>query len=73
MRIEIVGTGISGLGAACSLAPKHDVAVFERERQTGGHTHTHRVNGPGRPVARDRARRPPRHTGRKDVRRRDLA
>lgn len=46
MMIAVVGTGISGLGAAWLLAPKHDVRVFEREDRIGGHTHTHRVNGP---------------------------
>ena len=53
MRIAVVGTGISGLGAAWLLAPKHDVHVFERERRIGGHTHTHRVNGPHGPAAVD--------------------
>lgn len=48
-----MGTGISGLGAAWLLAPKHDVHVFERERRIGGHTHTRRVDGPGGPVALD--------------------
>lgn len=50
MRIAVVGTGISGLGAAWLLAPKHDVQVFERDRRIGGHTHTHRVDGPRGPV-----------------------
>ena len=53
MRIAVVGTGISGLGAGWLLAPKHDVRVFEREPRIGGHTHTHRVAGPGGPVAVD--------------------
>ncbi len=53
MRIAVVGTGISGLGAAWLLAPKHDVHIFERERRIGGHTRTHRVNGPDGPVALD--------------------
>ena len=53
MRIAVVGTGISGLGAAWLLAPKHDVHVFEREDRVGGHTHTHRVTGPGGAVAVD--------------------
>ncbi len=53
MRIAVVGTGISGLGAAWLLAPKHDVQVFERETRIGGHTHTHRVAGPRGSVAVD--------------------
>ena len=53
MRIAVVGAGISGLGAAWLLAPKHDVRIFERENRIGGHTHTHRVGGPRGPVAID--------------------
>ena len=53
MRIAVVGTGISGLGAAWLLAPKHDVRVFEREPRIGGHTHTHRVSGARGAVAVD--------------------
>ncbi len=53
MRIAIVGAGISGLGAAWLLAPRHEVHLFERERRIGGHTHTHRVRGPEGPVAVD--------------------
>jgi uncharacterized protein len=40
VRIAIVGTGISGLGAAWLLARRHEVHVFEREARLGGHTHT---------------------------------
>ena len=53
MRIAVVGAGISGLGAAWLLAPKHDVHVFEGQKRIGGHTHTHRVSGPRGPVAVD--------------------
>ena len=53
MRIAVVGTGISGLGAAWLLAPKHDVRVFERENRVGGHTHTRQVDGPRGSVAVD--------------------
>ncbi len=53
MRIAVVGTGISGLGAAWLLAPKYDVRVFERENRIGGHTHTRRVAGPRGSVAVD--------------------
>ncbi len=53
MRIAVVGAGISGLGAAWLLAPKHDVRVFERENRIGGHTHTHRVGTARNPVAVD--------------------
>jgi predicted NAD/FAD-binding protein len=40
MRIAIVGSGISGLGAAYALSPAHDVHVFERDRRAGGHANT---------------------------------
>jgi predicted NAD/FAD-binding protein len=40
MRIAIVGSGISGLGAAYALSRTHDVQVFERERRAGGHANT---------------------------------
>lgn len=40
MRIAIVGSGISGLGAAYLLAPAHDVHVFERDKRAGGHANT---------------------------------
>jgi predicted NAD/FAD-binding protein len=40
MRIAIVGSGISGLGAAYALSRIHDVEVFERDRRAGGHANT---------------------------------
>lgn len=40
MRIAIVGSGISGLGAAHFLAPFHDVHVFEADARPGGHANT---------------------------------
>ena len=40
MRIAIVGSGISGLGAAHALSRVHDVEVFEREARAGGHANT---------------------------------
>ncbi|CUH79927.1 NAD(P)/FAD-dependent oxidoreductase [Tropicibacter naphthalenivorans] len=39
-RIAIIGGGISGLGAALSLAPEHDVTLFEAEPRLGGHART---------------------------------
>src|SRR5688500_11305699 len=45
MRIAIVGSGIAGLAAARTLAPAHDVELFEAEPVAGGHTHTALVDG----------------------------
>ncbi len=40
MRIAVVGSGISGLGAAHVLSRVHHVEVFEREPRAGGHANT---------------------------------
>jgi predicted NAD/FAD-binding protein len=40
MKIAIIGTGISGLGAAYLLNPHHDVTVYEKNTYIGGHTRT---------------------------------
>lgn len=48
MRIAIIGSGISGLGAAWLLARQHDVVVFEASDYAGGHTHTHDIQLGGR-------------------------
>src|SRR4051794_9730214 len=40
MRIAVIGSGISGLGAAYLLARAHEVDVFERDPRAGGHANT---------------------------------
>lgn len=40
MKIAIIGTGISGLGAAYLLNPHHDITVFEKNDYMGGHSRT---------------------------------
>ena len=40
MRIAVIGSGISGLAAAYYLSRRHEVTVFEKASQIGGHTHT---------------------------------
>lgn len=40
MRIAIVGTGVSGIGAAHALHRVHDVEVLERGARAGGHSDT---------------------------------
>ena len=51
MKIGIVGSGISGLGAAYFLKSRygHEVDVFEKNDYAGGHTNTIQVDG-GLPV-----------------------
>lgn len=40
MKIAIIGSGISGLGAAYMLHPHHDITIFEKNDYIGGHSRT---------------------------------
>lgn len=44
-RVAIIGSGISGLGAAWILSRHHDVTVFESEPRAGGHARTAQALG----------------------------
>ncbi|MFN7185786.1 MAG: NAD(P)-binding protein, partial [Alphaproteobacteria bacterium] len=44
LRIAIIGTGISGLGAAYLLHPQHSITVYEKNTVAGGHSRTVMVN-----------------------------
>ena len=43
MKIAVVGSGISGLGASYYLAKRHDIDLYEHDTRIGGHTHTHKI------------------------------
>ena len=40
MKIAVVGSGITGIGAAWALAKKHEVTLYESEDRPGGHART---------------------------------
>ena len=40
MKIAVIGSGISGLGAAHFLSKKHKVDMFEKDNHFGGHSYT---------------------------------
>ncbi len=52
-RIAIIGTGISGLGAAWALHRNHEITVFESSGRVGGHSNTVDVDTPHGSIAVD--------------------
>lgn len=52
-RIAVIGSGISGLGAAFVLQREHDVTLLEKSDHVGGHTLTLDVEQAGRGYAVD--------------------
>src|ERR1700742_826134 len=52
-RIAIVGTGISGLGAAWLLHPQHEITVYEKAPRLGGHSRTVTVDYDGKSIPVD--------------------
>jgi uncharacterized protein len=53
LSIAVVGSGISGLGAAWLLSRRHRVTLFESDQRAGGHSNTVDGNGESRAVAVD--------------------
>lgn len=52
-RIAIIGSGISGLGAAYALKDAADITVYEANARAGGHAHTIDVDYDGSKIAVD--------------------
>ena len=52
-RIAIIGSGITGLGAAYALRDTAEVTLFEARDRAGGHAHTIDVDYEGTPLAVD--------------------
>ena len=44
IKIAVVGSGISGLGASYYLGKRHHVDLYESDTRIGGHTHTHKIH-----------------------------
>lgn len=53
MKIAVIGSGVAGLGAAYLLSRRHDVSLFEREPELGGHVRTRDVEVDGERLALD--------------------
>jgi uncharacterized protein len=51
--IAVIGSGISGLGAAWLLREKYAVTLFEKDARLGGHTNTLDITSMGRTIAVD--------------------
>lgn len=53
MRIAVIGTGISGLGAAYILHGHHEVTVYEKNDYVGGHSRTIQISENGKNIPLD--------------------
>ncbi|MFM9889833.1 MAG: NAD(P)/FAD-dependent oxidoreductase [Rickettsiales bacterium] len=51
--IAIIGSGISGMGAAHLLHPHHAITVYEKAPRVGGHSRTVTVDAGGKSIAVD--------------------
>lgn len=52
-KIAVIGSGISGLGAAFALKDTADVTVFEARDRAGGHAHTKKIDYDGTELSVD--------------------
>lgn len=52
-RIAIIGSGISGLGAAYALKDTAEITVYEANDRAGGHAHTMDIDYDGTPISVD--------------------
>jgi len=52
-KIAIIGTGISGLGAAYLLNRRHEITVYEKAARVGGHARTLTVDYDGKAIPVD--------------------
>mgnify|MGYP003641937788 FL=1 len=52
-RIAVIGSGISGIGAAYALKDTADVTLFEADDRLGGHACTHAFDYDGHQTAVD--------------------
>jgi predicted NAD/FAD-binding protein len=50
MKVAIIGSGVSGLGAAYALKGVHDVTLYEKDDRLGGHANTVRIDYDGTPI-----------------------
>lgn len=52
-KIAVVGSGISGIGAAWLLRDRYDVTLYESDNRLGGHSNTIDIDTPAGPMAVD--------------------